>query len=124
MRVCVIWKILLHTVHWAEVDGVLYKKKCALVTGVGVEHPEFAQLEEIYVVNSKKVLFDLQPLETVNFNEHFHSFVVQPVLSHNPHVYLCKETLLSPIPHHVRVLPASIGTLCIVPKHHIVINCS
>ena len=88
-------------------------------SGTG-DYPVFGRLETIYVVNSKKVFFEVQLLETVEFCEHFHCFLVQ--ITHTPFVYVSSDSLLSPIPHHVRVLPGSIGTLCIVPLHHFVID--
>lgn len=108
-------------VNWVELNGVTYKTPCAFVTGMGLEHPEFAKLTDIFVVTSKRVIFCVQPLQTVEFCEHFHSFVVQNS-PREPCVYVSPSSLLTFLPHHIRVLPGSMWSLCIVPRHHFVSN--
>ncbi len=105
--------------NWVEVDGVLYKKPCVLVTSMGLDHPNFAKLIHIFVLDSKKVIFQVQPLQTIEFNPHFHCFTVKqsPI---EPYVFTFVQSLFSYLPHHLRVLPASFGNLCVVSGHFFV----
>ena len=112
----------LFRVNWVEVNGTHYKKPCVLVTEVESEYPKFAKLMDVFVVDSKKVVFQVQPLQTVEFIPHFHCYVVEHSLCQS-FVYVSVQSLFTHLPHHLRVLPGSIGTLCVVPRHHFVSLC-
>ena len=108
--------------NWVEVDGTVYQKPCALITEMGLEHPTFAKLIDIYVVQTDKVFFQVQPLQTTEFYSHFHCYLVEEVFPKSS-VSISVESLFSFLPHHIKVLPHTINTLCIVPRHHF-INCT
>ena len=100
-----------YRVNWVEVDGTMYKKPCALLLTVDEEAPTFGKLLDIYVVGSVAVYFKVQPLE---YNSHCHCFIVK--YSEVPAKILSCTSLFSFVPHHVRILPGTISTLCVVPK--------
>ncbi|CAN7985683.1 unnamed protein product, partial [Ixodes pacificus] len=59
------------------IDGFAYSEGCALVQTVTEDdHPQFVQVCELFCVN-KKILVLAQVLETIEFNEHFHVYVVR-----------------------------------------------
>ena len=100
-------------VNWVDVDGTMYKKPCVLITRADEETPIFGKLLEIYIVN-QKVYLEVQEHSTTEFDHHYHCYNVQ--LTFTKYV-MCHNKLLS---HQVRWSPKGIGTLCVVPKHHII----
>ena len=106
------------SVNWVIVDGIVYKKPCAVVIELG-EDPVFAKLMGIYTTNFKDIHFDLMIFHTLEFDHHYHSYIVEPT----SHTRTIKPTDLAfHLPHHIRVLPKTTGTLCVVPPHHFVTN--
>ena len=109
---------LLSRVNWIDLDGILYKIPCSLVVrNKEVEDfPTFGKLLDVYVADTK-VYFEVQEYKTVDFNSHFHCFIVQ--LSTVKQV-VCHDDLFCVHPHYVRLLPGTRGTQCIIPKYHFV----
>ena len=94
------------SVNWVTVDGILYKKPCAIVIELG----EDAKLMGIYTTNFKDIRFDLIIFHTLEFDHH--SYIVEPT-SHtlsNPLILIFID---------IRVLPKTTGTLCVVPHHFV-----
>ena len=104
-----------YRVNWVEVDGTMYRKPCALVLTVDEKAPTFGNLLDIYVVGSVSVYFKVQPFDTIEYNSHFHCFTVK--YSEAATKILSCTSLFSFVPHHVRILPGTISTLCVVPRH-------
>ena len=82
-----------------------YKKPCALVLGMRDEWPVFGKLDEVYVLNSNSVYFNIQPLETIEYSSHFHCYIVK--VSDSLTQIVSHKSLFSFVPH-VRILPGSI----------------
>ena len=78
------------------------------------EFPIFGKLTDIYMVNSS-VSFYVQVLDTLQFNHHFHCYVIKP----SSEMLIVKHSELhSFLPHHVRTIPGCTGLFCVVGHHH------
>ena len=79
-------------------------------------YPLFGKLLDIFVVDCTQVYFQVQVLETLEFNHHYHCFVVQ--MSSVKCIVKHKD-ILSYLPHQFRTMPTCNSiTHCIVLKHH------
>ena len=107
--------ISLCSVKWVEVSGVVFRPSCALVLKIE-ESPEFGKVIKILVADSTKVYFEVEPLATLEFDDHFHCYVVSG--SGTPTQTISYSCLQSPIPYHIRILPGTFSTCTIVGKHY------
>ena len=63
---------------WVKVNRILVKPKIAVIRSVtDCEQPLFGEVKNIYVGKGSVVLLDLGQLETVQFDSHFHSWIVR-----------------------------------------------
>ena len=97
----------------------MYKTPCALVVGIQDDGllPKFAKVHAILVMDSK-VYVHAQVLTTVEYSEHFNSYVVVAKMLY---ITLCHAQLLSHTPLHVRhfIGLTRVGDKAIILKHHI-----
>ena len=100
--------------NWASVSGTLYKKDCGLVLEGKDDIPVFGKLLDIYV-HDHTLYFHINILETLEYNSHFHCFVVKK--SHTDKIIIASDLSVH-IPHHIRLLPGQRGKHCIVPCYH------
>ena len=62
---------------WVKVNGITMKPKVAAITNLDdCEQPSFGEIRSIFVHGSV-VWLDLEKLETVVFDSHFHSWLVK-----------------------------------------------
>lgn len=106
------------SVNWVTVDGILYKKPCAVVFELG-EDPVFAKLLGIYTTNYKDIHFHLKLFHTLEFVHHYHAYIIEPT---SQTLTIKPSDFAYHLPLHIRVLPKSTGTLCVIPPHHFVSN--
>lgn len=60
-----------------SIDGFVYSERCALVHRVtDDDHPEMVQVCELFSVN-RRILVLANVVDTIEFNEHFHFYVVR-----------------------------------------------
>ena len=103
---------------WVKHDGILYKPAAVIVLGVDNDVPVFGKIEQIYIVNTNDIYFNVRILSTVKYNEHRHIFLV-----HTPND--CNTIKISMLhnsfPLHLRRVNIN-GHLhsCVVLKYHIV----
>lgn len=103
--------------NWVKVSGTLYKKPCALLLGVTDDYPQYGKLQKVYILDSDRVAFYVQILETTSFNSHYHAYVVQGTSAHRV-VLHCD--LHSPFPSHVHSIKVNTTVhQVVVPKYHI-----
>ena len=99
------------SVNWVIVDGIVYKKPCAVVIELG-EDPVFAKLMGIYTTNFKDIYFDLMIFRTLEFDHHYHSYIVEPT----SHTRTIKPTDLAfHLPHHISVTKNNWNIMCCPP---------
>ena len=89
-----------------------------MILKMGEDYPEFGKLIDIYDVDSTVVHFQVQPLDTHEFNELFNCYLVQR--SNTSERCVPCTSLFSFLPRRVTVLPGSTGTLCVAPRHYCV----
>lgn len=99
---------------WVKAEGITYQKPCALLVGVENDCPLFGSLEDIFIVNSRILLY-VTSLETLCFNEHLQAYVIS---------YMSNTSLIqlnSHIPTYIhRVVSQENDSLnVIVCKHHV-----
>lgn len=61
---------------WIVLDGIEYKNATALVYNMEQDLPKVGVITAIYVVNSSKVLLDVDCFDTM-CNSHFHAYELQ-----------------------------------------------
>ena len=101
-----------------KINGILYKKPCAIIHSLQNEDvPQFAELEDIIVIDNKPH-FLVNLLTTENFNVHFNAFVIR---KGGPKLLISPEYLISPFPVHVRKIEGltSFAQRAIVIKYHL-----
>lgn len=59
-----------------SIGGTKYKKPCVLLPKTSGDYPIYGKLEELYVINSRPYFY-VEVLETVEFCDHYHCFIVQ-----------------------------------------------
>ena len=71
-------------VKWVKVHRTEYKAPCPLVVGIQDDglFPKFAKVHAILVMDSK-VYFHTQVLTTVEYSEHFNSYIVVAKVSYH-----------------------------------------
>lgn len=95
-------------------NGVTYKKPCALMVNVANDLPVFARVIDVYIINGDMPAALIQLYQTVGFNKQYHAFDLETT-SECQIVEL--DHMHCPLPFHVRKTHS--GTLAIVPKYHI-----
>ena len=96
--------------------GTLYKKSCTLVAKMDTDYPVFGKLLNIFVINYNEVYFEVQVLNTLEFNYHYHCFVLQKSSVKSTVKY---NNLFSFKPHHIRTMPVCHSIIhYIVPKYY------
>ena len=97
----------------------MYKTSCALVVGIQDDglFPKFAKVHAILLMDGD-VYFHAQVLTTVEYSEHFNSYVVVAKMLY---ITLRHTELLSHTPLHIRHITGltRIGDKAIILKHHI-----
>ena len=96
-------------------NGVTYKKPCILAIRPGnfFENPVFAQVQDVYVVDSLHVHLYVKILDTTEYNEHFSAYIVK----HTSEYQLVPlHHFTSYLPLHVHKISSFPGSLCVVPK--------
>ena len=103
---------------WVKHDGILYKPAAVIVLGVDNDVPVFGKIEQIYIVNTNDIYFNVRILSTVEYNEHRHIFLVHTSNDCNTIKIIM---LYKSFPLHFRRVNIN-GQLylCIVLKYHIV----
>lgn len=98
LRICTVYS-------WIKYNGRLYKKKCVLQIGFGNDFPVFAIVEDIYSSNDR-IYFVAKRFETLSFDEHRHSYVVDFESANNDGNTLCinLKDLVDSTPLHARRL--------------------
>ena len=61
--------------NWVKSKGQKYKANCMIITQVDDDSPQFSQIKDIYIVDSK-ILFGVIIFNTVSFCRHFHAYEV------------------------------------------------
>ena len=95
-----------------KVSGVEFRKPCAFLFEVTDEHPVFAKVNDLYIVDNRPVTYTTL-YKTLFFNKHFHGYALD--LSNINKVISLNNTLTS---YHVRTIMAN-GQQVIVPKFKI-----
>ena len=81
------------------------------------DYPVFRQIKNIFVVNTNQVYFQVNKLDTMEFNTHRHMYIVNPSASLQ---VLDVDTLYCSMTLHIRkVTLHGHRHLGIVTKHHI-----
>ena len=63
-------------VNWVKQDGIRYQKEACVILGRNEDELLiFGRIVDVYIIKSR-VLLEISVLETIDFNEHFHAFVV------------------------------------------------
>ena len=107
----------LHRTKWVTVEGITYKKDCALLLSIEDDYPVFGLLRDIFVLEGSQVVFHVKHFLTQTFSHHFHAFIVSPTDTHTV-VSVC--ALHHPFTHHIHRLVFDDHTAQgIVLKYHI-----
>ena len=104
--------------RWVKVEGVEYRRPCAVIIGLDEEDPVFGCIEAIYVVASQ-VHFQVSVQTIVQYSSHFHAFVIStPPIQQK---LVTPQQLVSPFPLHVRFVSGltTHGHKTVVLKHSI-----
>ena len=63
---------------WVKVDGILYKANNAyLVVDTDGLDPVFGRLDDILIISSGVVVFNVAKCKTLYFDEHYHAYAVK-----------------------------------------------
>ena len=72
--------------------GQKYKPGCIILTGIDDEYPSFAEIQNIYIADSK-IYFEIIPYMTISFNKHFNAYEVERTARKE---LVCNDDLLIP----------------------------
>ena len=97
-----------------KLNGVLYKKPCAILLGVHEDFPQFAQVEDVFVKQNNTVVLLVKLFISHVFLHHYRGYKVCITEEYR---IVCSQTLSSPLLFHVRRI--STGDTVIVVKYHI-----
>ena len=67
-------------VKWVNINGITLKNGGVVVVSPyteASESPEFAVIAEIFVLPTKQVLLGVKMLEVIDYNSHYHSWMVK-----------------------------------------------
>ena len=99
------------------VEGITYKKDCALLLSIEDDYPVFGLLREIFVLEGSQVVFHVKQFRTQSFSHHFHAFIISPS---DTHTVVSVSALHHPFTHHIHRLVSHQHTAqAIVLKHHV-----
>ena len=76
------------------------------------DYPVFKKLLNIFVINYNEVYFEVQVLNTLEFNCHYHCFVVQ--MSSLKSTVKYNNLFFSFQPHHIRTMPVLIQSYTVL----------
>ena len=102
--------------NWVAINGTEYKN-CGLLLRAEDDAPVF-KLFAVYLCDHK-VYFHVNALDTLQYNAHFHCFIVK--LCQRESIIRHSDLLLY-VPHHIRSFPGHPGKHCIVPCYHFVLS--
>ncbi len=80
------------------------------------DYPVFGAVEEVYVVNSIHVYLYVKVFDTLDYSNHFGSYIVRPTESRE---LFALEHFLSYLPLHKHKIPSFPTSFCIVPKFRV-----
>ena len=106
--------VLLYRTNWLRLNGVLFKKPCALLLRIEEEQPVFTKVLDVYVFGQRPIAYT-QLYKTDSFIRHYHVYT----LSLSPLYEVVSLDSVS-ITYHVKQLELE-GTISsvIIPKHYI-----
>lgn len=85
---------------WISVKGTLYKPKTILTLDVcEFNGPNFGIVNKLYFYNNNLIVFQCFKLNTIMFDEHYHSYEVKKEINDNFFVYY--NNLASYVPNHI-----------------------
>ena len=82
-----------YRVNWVRVNGTKYQKPCGLLLGKNDEDFKFGRVVDIFV-NGKEVIFEVEPLSTLDYLLHYHAFCLSPITSTDSCTYYVKHSQL------------------------------
>nr|XP_018901077.1 PREDICTED: uncharacterized protein LOC109033097 [Bemisia tabaci] len=104
---------IVQVVPWITVKGTTFKKGMVLVIGYENHLSDFAQIETIFLHNSK-IAFVCTKMETINFDNHFYAFEVKV------HRECCQYIELEKVVHtYPTVINPAAGKLFVTYKYGI-----
>lgn len=59
--------------RWVKVDGNLYKPNAGIIIGVDDDLPVVGKIQDIYILDSKKILFCIKQFCTL-YEPHYHAY--------------------------------------------------
>ncbi len=109
--------LLLFRARWVKIQGTEYREQCALLIAVEDDYPVFARVEDIYVIDGSRIVFQVCVFRTLTFCRHHHLFIIS-----NTHT--CKlvnaDDLYHSFPFCIRQVSIDDCTQhAIIPKYHI-----
>lgn len=64
---------MLFRTQWVKVDGNLYKPDTGVIIGVKDDLPVVGKIQDIYIIDSNKVLFSIKQFYTF-YEPHYHAY--------------------------------------------------
>ncbi len=104
---------------WIEAKGVTYKRGCVMTLRLQhslEDYPVFGAVEDVYVVNSIHVYLYVKLFDTVDYSDHFGSYIVRPTESRE---LIALENFLSYLPLHKHKIPSFPTSFFVVPKFRV-----
>ena len=104
--------------RWVKVDGNLYKPDCGVIIGIEDDLPVVGKVQDIYIINSNKVLFSLKQFYTF-YESHYRAYTFRNDID-SITKFISYEQLLLHSPVHIRrsqtlhyfvILPYTLCTL-------------
>ncbi|CAI6372385.1 unnamed protein product [Macrosiphum euphorbiae] len=95
----------LFCVSWATIEGIRYKIKHILTQDILEDNNyKFVSVNNIFLYDSNRIIFECNSLLMVGFNEHVYSYeVIFPETNNN--CFIFQDSLVSPIPNNLNVTP-------------------
>lgn len=89
---------------WISVKGTRYKSTMILTLDIfELNGLEFGMINKLFFCNNNLIIFQCFKLNTVIFDEHYHSFEVEKEIDDNIFIYY--NNLASFIPNHISTMP-------------------
>ncbi|KAK3731628.1 hypothetical protein QZH41_015892 [Actinostola sp. cb2023] len=110
---------VVHEPSWVTVSGTKYKVGAVIHSGFIHLLPAFSVIKTIVVVNGEldRIVFVLTSLDTIEFNEHHHSFAISKPFVDNISIYTQQE-FASFLPLHIAKAVGLPGSY-VIPKYDI-----
>ena len=100
-----------------KVGGILYKRPCVLLLGVDDDYPLFGRLREIFILNSSRVFFYVDVMQTSLFLSHYHAYHITDCTLDR---VISLTNLYSPFAMHIHhIIVNSLSEQIVVPKYHV-----